>query len=211
MCKSCGEDVPLEKFWRQDQGKYGRTSKCKVCFKVEYPQDPARHAQYYKDNKDRLNAANKAWYEKNKETALMQQSEYNKRPEVRARNYVRAQAPEAKAAKSTVDRAWRIANPAYCREHSKYRKSGVKQATPQWSDPAMRRHFYKAAIEMSEAFGEEFQVDHIVPINSKFVCGLHCEDNMQLLQAVENNRKSNLLWPDQWVDTWPKVYLGSAL
>jgi hypothetical protein len=39
-------------------------------------------------------------------------------------------------------------------------------------------------------------VDHIVPLVSKFVCGLHCEANLQLLPGPENQRKGNRVWPD---------------
>ena len=142
---------------------------------------------------------------------LARQKEYNSRPEVKARNYERAQTPEAKAAKSASDRRWRQNNVAACRDMHNKGKLPHKNATPSWSDPRTRQHFYEAAVEMSDAFGEEHHVDHTIPIKSKHVCGLHCEDNMQLLTAKENNLKNNLVWPGQWIETWPTMYLGSVL
>ena len=55
---------------------------------------------------------------------------------------------------------------------------------------------YKDARELTEAFGFPFHVDHIVPLNSKHVCGLTCAANLEPLSAVANLKKGNRVWPD---------------
>jgi len=71
------------------------------------------------------------------------------------------------------------------------RRAGIKQQTPKWANFKYMNLFYKGAKIEAERIGEEVHVDHIVPLNGKNVCGLHCEDNMQLLTAKANLKKNN--------------------
>lgn len=54
---------------------------------------------------------------------------------------------------------------------------------------------YKQAKILREAYGFPFHVDHIVPLNSKFVSGLTCLSNMEPLSASANSSKGNYWWP----------------
>lgn len=65
-------------------------------------------------------------------------------------------------------------------------------ATPPWLTEAMRAEMK----DIYESCPPTHNVDHIVPLDSKIVCGLHVPWNLQHLSFEENMRKSNKWWPD---------------
>ena len=77
------------------------------------------------------------------------------------------------------------------------RKRAKDRATPAWVDLDKVKAIYAQAQALS-ATGELYHVDHIVPLTSKLVCGLHNEFNLRVLPAIDNLRKHNRTWPNQW-------------
>lgn len=63
-------------------------------------------------------------------------------------------------------------------------------ATPKWANHKRIVALYTMAKRVGKT------VDHIVPLNNPIVCGLHCEDNLQLLSGELNGAKGNIHWPD---------------
>lgn len=74
------------------------------------------------------------------------------------------------------------------------RRSMKMMATPAWlteSQVSAMRTVYDHARDCTLVTGERYEVDHIVPIKGKHVCGLHVPWNLQVLPMSENRKKSN--------------------
>lgn len=126
----------------------------------------ARMAAYYAANKKKILARSAEWAEKNRERFKRNQAQYRR----------------AESLKRTMQAAAR-----------RVRESRAK---PEWADKPCIREIYDLARRRSEATGIQWQVDHIVPINSKRVCGLHVEHNLRVIIGAENSAKGNRYWPD---------------
>ena len=71
------------------------------------------------------------------------------------------------------------------------RRATKLKATPAWANEGYIKLFYEGAKLEEKRTGRKVHVDHIVPLKGNLVCGLHCEDNMQLLFARDNMSKGN--------------------
>lgn len=83
------------------------------------------------------------------------------------------------------NKTWREANRSRLCAHTALRTASKLQATPIWADLELIRDMYL------EAEYQQMEVDHIVPLRGKNVCGLHCEGNLQLLTKQDNRIKGN--------------------
>lgn len=69
-----------------------------------------------------------------------------------------------------------------------------KRATPKWLTPEQRKQIvdiYEHMRDCRVVTGEDYHVDHIVPLRGENVCGLHVPWNLQVLPASVNISKSN--------------------
>lgn len=71
------------------------------------------------------------------------------------------------------------------------RRAAKLQATPLWYDKLAIDAIYREAQRLTEETGIPHEVDHIVPLNGRGVCGLHIPINMRIITRAENRRKHN--------------------
>lgn len=155
-----------------------------------------------------------AWYEKNKKALLARRrAEYKKDPRVsnaRSKLYYKKHRKKIIRRSNAKKRLLRKVAPQVLRRyrqnaHKKApyknaariaeRKAQRVNATPWWSNRSDVEHLYALAALMTRLLGRPYEVDHIVPLRSKKVSGLHVPANLQVLSRKENNSKSNRVWP----------------
>lgn len=104
-----------------------------------------------------------------------------------------------KEAKRNTDKRWRNSNPEKCAEYTKRYRAKNKHKVRAW-DAKRRADELKqtpryANLKKIEEFYKNcpagMEVDHIIPLRGKDICGLHIETNLQYLSKTENRRKSN--------------------
>jgi len=222
-CSSCGEVKPVAVFSKDSRKKDGLRGYCRCCatkknlehynknhqemlerakmYRAENPDIVAKNNRKYRtenldtakenlriwreNNQDKVRVARKSWAKNNPEKIRLSKKKYAKNnPEkVKAlKERAHAKSPEKYAALSNF--------------HSRSRQVRKIQATPAWMDSAAVRGIYEQALRWSGILGIRLFVDHIVPIKSDKVCGLHTWENLQLLEAGANSSKGNYYWPD---------------
>lgn len=148
---------------------------------VNAEKDRASIAKWQAANQNRIKSARLIWEAANPDKVLAKSAAY------RARN------PKLVLQQGA---AWRKANRHKVNAKKARREAAKLQATPAWADPKKILEFYETADALGMWTGDWHHVDHMVPLQSKLVCGLHCEANLQILPGVDNQRKSNRVWPD---------------
>lgn len=191
-CSRCQQDKELEAFGLNRSKASGRQSYCKPCAKSYQKQLPAeiktkkleRSKAWQRANPDRVSKINAKHFQKRKKIA---------RPADRARqNEWRKENPEKNAASRA--RHYRRQKARYLAAVG-YRRAALRQAVPCWYDEAAVKAVYAEATARNAA-GECVHVDHVIPLVSKVVCGLHVHTNLEIIPAVENLSKNNRHWPD---------------
>jgi hypothetical protein len=212
VCTRCGETKPRDAFHKAQ----GRCVPClNAHLRERYAADAERRAA--------INAKNRAWAAANKEAKAAGDRAYAKANRARLREYKREyklkhwdhihavqlqsrhrnletyRAREAayreknREACNARIREWKAKNPDATLFYFHKRRALQLRAIPIWADLDAIAAIYKAAQDFPGS-----HVDHIVPLVSRKVCGLHCAANLQIIPADENIRKGNRWWPDMW-------------
>ena len=153
---------------------------CIECLKVEWAKGNETRADYFREYNKRENVKDRKneWYQENRETVINNAAT---RPAHVLREY---------------RNAWKVNNKTQVLADNKVRRRKHREATPPWLTRKQKseiRQLYQIAITMTQTTGEQYVVDHIVPLRSHEVCGLHVPWNLRVITQEENLKKSNKL------------------
>lgn len=174
LCCRCGKTKGFWEFTTCSANKDGLKGHCKMCAralsKKYYDGDPTKYRKksgiYRANNPEKIKDGWDRWAEP-------------RRAELSAKQSARTKLfPEGNRARRSLRRA---------RE---------KKALAKWANLKAIAEVFTEAQRLTVEHGVPYHVDHIVPLQSKWVCGLHCEANLQVLPGLENQSKSNRVWPD---------------
>ena len=91
---------------------------------------------------------------------------------------------------------WREKNPDKCNAATIRHTAAKLKAIPRWANHEAIGCYYEFATLKTKLTEELWEVDHIVPLQSKKVCGLHTDWNLKVIHHIENRSKGNRVWPD---------------
>ncbi|MDD3885167.1 MAG: hypothetical protein PHW66_09610 [Gallionella sp.] len=184
-CSKCGTVKAMQLFPKAANRVDGHAAQCKMCA-AEWA------AQNYIRNTKKILSQNLAWAEAHPEARRRIGREWRKDNPEAAKAWV-----AENVEKLAVIRArWNKKHAHKVAAFSSRRRASRVQATPAWANRDAISRIYATAAEMTMQTGVQYHVDHVIPLRSKLVCGLHVETNFQILPATENAKKGNRHWPD---------------
>ena len=181
--------------------KYGhmagrdKSGHCKICVKEIKARwvrnNPKKRKlsleKYLMENPEKVRESARKFREKNREKCRALVGEWKKRNKDKIREAGRKyRAENADKCRIAQGRCY-AKKPWFYVARVERRRAAKLKATPAWVDDNALLEVYK------KASASKLEVDHIVPLRGKTVCGLHVPWNLQLLTKSENARKGNRL------------------
>lgn len=175
-CAGCEQMKVFAEYSKNANTVDGHSYTCKDCDHITYLKNQdvvkARVNQYRKHNIDKIKELAKRRQEKYREEAIDRVTKWRLANIEKAREYSRKSKKKHQAQSNARTSMYRAIK---------------KQATPKWLTETMRLQMESLYKEC----GKGYHVDHIVPLTSDLVCGLHVPWNLEIIPEVVNETKQN--------------------
>jgi hypothetical protein len=203
-CSKCKVEKPLiTGFYKNTKCASGYNTVCKECNRVDvaarYWSNRDAHLAYHKSyreaNPERCKARSLAYRTNNSELVKTQKREFylrNREALIAKGAEWQRKNPDKVAARNAK---WKKANPDKVTVQTIRRLEHIKRATPAWANEFFIEEAYHLAKVRAEKLGGKWHVDHIIPLRGKLVCGLHVENNLQVIPAKVNLLKNAKFQP----------------
>lgn len=193
-CSDCKTIKPYTEFQRDKRSVDGLRWNCRQC----------RGAQRRKEwaNNNEENRRKRSVYRHLNKDKI---SEYKKKDYIKHRDKILAKckiyAEENKEAKAEYSKKHYSENRHIYITNARKRESRLKEGINMEFTGRMKEIYYVCET-FSKVDEVEYQVDHIVPLTHKDVCGLHVPWNIQILTRDENQSKKNKFDGTYHNETW---------
>ena len=209
QCTACLGYFPWEMFSVDRNNPRGRKATCKTC-------SSAAHKEWRDENIDLARALTEDWVKRNIDKVQATAREYakTKREALGLKEYSRrekayrvanpekivlrtklhyAKNKDKLLAKTRLDRARR---PEAYAAYDAVKRAKRANGFCAWADQDAIKAIYALCKALSTAAGTPYHVDHIVPLVSKKVQGLHVETNLRIITGKDNLLKNNKFDPE---------------
>jgi hypothetical protein len=102
--------------------------------------------------------------------------------------------PERLEKQAINTRKWKKANPGKVIANTTKRKKYIRLRTPEWLtdiDHERIQNEYRLSAILKQLTGQEWHVDHVIPLVGKNVSGLHVPGNLRVMLGKDNLFKAN--------------------
>ena len=183
-CTKCNETKPLEEYHKHRAGRYPA---CKACRSKS-------SRKYYQENLEKYRESQRKYRQENLEKVRERSRKWVKENPEKVRENTKKYYQENSEKVKGKNRKYRQENPEKCAALSAKRRFKKLQATPHWLTEYQHKQIelkYWISQFLTDYTGIQHHVDHIHPLQGENICGLHVPENLQILTAEENLRKSN--------------------
>jgi AAA15 family ATPase/GTPase len=177
-CPKCNTNKDFSSFSKNKSRSDGLQGYCKECLKKI-------NTDYLINNPDKLE-------EKKIKAGL-----YNKKEKVIQYQKLYEKTQKGIEVRKKIFKKYKTTHKDKVNARNAERRAKLLNAMPKWANKQKILDFYVTAKALSMHTKTWYHVDHIIPLNGNDVCGLHCENNLQILTAQENLTK-NKYWREFW-------------
>lgn len=213
ICKACGANKPTTEFNKNPRSGDRLQRLCKPCHREQSRsyRPPKREprsieetiilrreqrARYAKEHIEHIRRYRKEYAIRNRARLKSEKHESYLKNRKRIQEATKLTAQMNPERTRSYKRKWERNNPGKANAKTARRYASKTKATPAWADIECIAEFYDLAARRTRATGIRWDVDHIVPLRSAQVCGLHVEHNLRVIPMRQNQSKGNRYWPD---------------
>jgi head-tail adaptor len=192
LCSTCKQEKLTSEFYKSKKLKCGFASQCKECHKLwaKINKDKVKESRKKSAKNETSKAKKRLWTINNREKLNKRSNEL--RTQKRWENRERPVKADIKQTRHN----YYARNKAKWANYRTELKVCKEQATTKWSNKKSIEAIYAMARFLTAVVGIRYHVDHLVPLRSNLVCGLHTENNLSIIRANENLKKGNRYWKD---------------